>query len=220
MTTSLSDAGGNAAEIPLNRGSISAEDLRQVAIDVNAQLQAAAVKGLAGLEVFDIIDLRMLSGLMGELFAAALASRDSRLLKNPDIDGYPDLCDVSSGHFEPSWSDYRDFPMGGIEVKNTFGVKKPGAVIPPRATRVGKINSTLVWKAHHRNTNRLLALQSDYAGLVPQIVAGYFSDQLCPSDWTVKAEPKAGSTMTSFCSTKSSAFRKLSSNELFRLDMQ
>lgn len=166
------------------------------------------------LELFDIIDLRMLSGLVGEVFVAELCSRLPFLRKNPNIDGYPDLLDVSTKRAEASLASlpsdgYIKFPFGGLEVKNTFGVKKAKAAIPHRGSRVGLIDRKLVWKAHHRETNNLIALQSDYVDRVPQIIAAFFSAQLAPSDWTEKQQPAAGSTMTSFCQTTGSGFEKL-----------
>lgn len=172
------------------------------------------------LDLFDIIDLRMLSGLMGEMFALELAKLDSNLIKNPNIDGYPDLCDVSvegsQNVFNNASSDFFiDYPSGGLEVKNTFGVKKSGISIEPRKERKDKIQKTLVWKAHHRKTNRLVALHSDYIDRVPQIISAYFSDELLEEDWTVKQQPKEGSTMTSFCQTTPRAFAKLKSGLIF-----
>ena len=111
--------------------------------------------------------------------------------------------------------DYLAFPDGGLEVKNTFGVKRRGADLAQRQTRTGLIQKRLVWKAHHRMTNNLVGLHSDYIDGTPQIVAGYFASDLTVDDWTEKQQPKVGSTMTSFCQTRSSAFTKLSDGILF-----
>ncbi len=195
--------------IPLRKGSLTASALCAAANEVNLRLESASLKTQGQLDVFGIIDLRMLSGLLGELLTTTIANNDVRLVKNPNIDGYPDLCDFSWPTPNLNERDFINFPSGGVEVKNTFGVKKAGVGIGPRETRKGKIRSNLVWKAHHQRTNNLLALQSDYIHGTPQIIAGYFSHDLVPSDWTAKSNPSLNSTMTSFCQTKPSAFQKL-----------
>jgi len=174
------------------------------------------------LELYKIIDLRMLSGLIGELFVSNLSDVVPVLFKNPSIDGYPDLLNLSSvealNQYQSGSLDvYLNFPSGGIEVKNTFGVKKTGITYSDRDTRFSKAESgiswkiqrTLVWKAHHRETNHLLALHSDYVNQIPQIIGCFYSDELDPEDWSVKQQPKVGSTMTSFCATRPTAFAKL-----------
>ena len=180
--------------------------------------------GLGGvsLELYKIIDLRMLSGLVGELFVSELSKSTPYLEKNPWIDGYPDLLNIATSEalreFQHASNEvYLNFPFGGIEVKNTFGVKKTGINFQDRETRFArtetnrswKIQKTLVWKAHHRETNNLIALHSDYVDKIPQIIGVFFSDELDPEDWSIKQQPKEGSTMTSFSATKPSAFSKL-----------
>ncbi len=201
--------------IPLINGSLLPSTLTAAAVEVNSRLVGSQQAVRDVLDLYDIIDLRMLSGLIGELFSTAASHADHRLSKNPNIDGYPDLCDMSGRRRTYSMSDYIAFPDGGLEVKNTFGVKRAGGDIGPRQTRAGLIQRQLVWKAHHRTTNNLVALRSDYIAGVPQIVAGYFSSDLVPDDWTEKQQPKEGSTMTSFCQTRPSAFEKLRKGPLF-----
>ena len=167
--------------------------------------------------VFEVLDFRMLSGTVGESFVSTMAATVAELQKNPNIDGYPDLMDVSQPSFREDvdrWleSDMRQFiayPHGGLEVKNTFGTKKTGSELLPGEERITRINRKLDWKAHHRTTNYLLATLSDFIGDCPQIVAAMFSDALTEDDWAVKQNPKAGSTMTSFSVIKSSGYEKL-----------
>ncbi len=213
----------SASEAPLKlkRGTVPIELMVQAANNVNARLRAAGSStGPIRLDLYEIIDLRMLSGLMGEMFSAEVSKLDERLLKNPNIDGYPDLCDVSrTGQREKvaamTLNAFLSYADGGYEVKNTFGVKKPNTHIANRETRLPNIQRKLVWKAHHRETNYLLAIHSDYIDRMPQIIACFYSDQLAESDWTVKQQPKEGSTMTSFCQTTPSAFDKLKSGLKF-----
>ena len=210
-------------QLCLVQGQLSTELLARAAEVVNSKLRAAiAQRDGIRLDLYDIIDLRMLSGLIGEMFSTELCKLDKRLLKNPNIDGYPDLCDISAPGAAArannlSLADFIAYQHGGFEVKNTFGVKKAKTHITPRDTRLPNLQKNLVWKAHHRETNNLIAVQSDYIEGVPQIIAGFYSDELTQDDWTVKQQPKAGSTMTSFCQTTPAAFAKLKKGLQFYL---
>ena len=125
--------------IPLINGSLLPSTLTAAAVEVNSRLVGSQRAVRDVLDLYDIIDLRMLSGLIGELFSTAAAHADHRLSKNPNIDGYPDLCDMSGRPRKYSMSDYIAFPDGGLEVKNTFGVKRAGDEIGLRQTRAGRI---------------------------------------------------------------------------------
>ena len=118
------------------------------------------------------------------------------IIKDNDIKNYP-------------FNYFKAYPHGGIEVKNTFGVKKPKTDLKPRDSRLGKIQKKLVWKAHHQYTNNLLALHSDYISNIPQVIGIYYANNLTISDWTITQKPKEGSTMTSFCQTETSGFIKI-----------
>lgn len=196
-------------------GTVTPFQITESAEEVNERLSRSQQVMGHVLDLYDIIDLRMLSGLIGELFSSVMSSRDRRLQKNPNIDGYPDLCDVSRGGRQWTPTDYLSFPDGGLEVKNTFGLKRSGVEIGHRMTRRNLVQRQLVWKAHHRTTNNLVALRSDYLNGIPQIVAGYFSSNLAVEDWTEKQQPKVGSTMTSFCQTRPTAFEKLKQGLIF-----
>ena len=200
--------------IRLNSGELSIDTISAAVSTVNDQLHRVQQKQRYALDVFDVIDLRMLSGFIGELFVTSLSTSDPRLQRNPNIDGYPDLCDVSHNPQALVPADCLHYEFGGIEVKNTFGLKKSGTALHAREARRGRIQNRLIWKAHHRRTNHLLALQSDFVDRVPQIVSAFFSSELEPDDWTEKQNPKSGSTMTSFCQTRRSAFDKLQRRQL------
>lgn len=208
-------------DIELKEGKVSVGLLMTAAENVNEHLKNASrpIDGI-DLDLYDIIDLRMLSGLIGEIYANEVSSLHADLARNPDIDGYPDILDLSGLALNGDLSsftklDFLKFPRGGLEVKNTFGVKKSKASWAERECRFSHIQNILVWKAHHRQTNNLIALQSNYVDRVPQIVAGFFSSDLRESDWTEKQNPKEGSTMTSFCQTTRGAFEKLKKGILF-----
>ncbi len=212
------------SDIKLNAGNVSVELLMRAANNVNAHLRNAGrpIDGI-DLDLYDIIDLRMLSGLIGEIYANEISSLHEDLARNPDIDGYPDILDLTGLGLQGDLSsltkqDFLKFPHGGLEVKNTFGVKKSNSHWAERECRLDHIQNILVWKAHHRQTNNLIALQSNYIDRVPQIVAGFFADDLYEVDWTEKQNPKEGSTMTSFCQTTRNAFEKLKRGVLFSGD--
>ncbi len=176
--------------------------------------------------VFEVVDFRMLSGLLGEALVSDLSTRVDALLRNPNIDGYPDLVDVSQRKFREDFEKWKEFesnkfikyPYGGIEIKNTFGTKKSGVHLLPGDNRINKINNKLDWKAHHRTTNNLLGIFSDFVNRCPQIIAVMYCDKLEESDWAEKQNPKEGSTMTSFSVIKSSGWVKLKKGIKFCID--
>ena len=159
----------------------------------------------------------MMSGMIGESLVAAINQIVPELEKNPNIDGYPDLMDVSRQKFRADverWqmedmSRFVAYPHGGVEVKNTFGTKKGGTELSPGEQRIGRINRKLDWKAHHRTTNFLLAALSDFVDDCPQVVGVLYSDDLEEMDWNQKQNPRAGSTMTSFSTIAPSGVAKL-----------
>ncbi|MBA7501608.1 hypothetical protein ES706_00181 [subsurface metagenome] len=171
------------------------------------------------LNVFEIIDFRMISGLIGETLVSDISDNHAGLERNPNIDGYPDLLNASKPKYRLDIERWKagnlkafvKYPYGGIEVKNTFGTKKAKTNLAQGQTRLGKINNKLDWKAHHTYTNNLLALFSDFIDGCPQIVAVMFSDSLSESDWKEKQNPRENSTMTSFSVIEPSGWEKLRS---------
>ncbi len=188
---------------------IQIDTLRQVVDEVNGKLRM--IHGHRGLllNFFEVVDFRMLSGLVGEVLVSALADTCRDFVKNPSIDGYPDLLNaVTQKQIQTidrerlnDVSFFNSYPYGGLEVKNTFGTKKAlkgGADLQPGMTRIESIQPKLDWKAHHQDTNFLLGLVSDFVDGCPQIVAAMYSDALSKEDWSKKQQPKKESTMTSF----------------------
>jgi hypothetical protein len=142
-------------------------------------------------------------------------SSSASLRHNPNQDGYPDLLDVSqkesldyynsitavregyAGGAEKSmFSPYR---YGGIEVKATCG-NTPSA----RTLRKPLIGETRLpnlvsfeWKAHHRNTNRMVAILWDFLDGNPAAVACFYADDLTMDDWGKLVTPGEGSHTTS-----------------------
>lgn len=166
------------------------------------------------LDIFSVLDFRNLSGIVGETFVKELALLNSNLAKNPSLDGYPDLVQVSTpemkSYFDKSgYEEFKKFKYGGIEVKNTFGTKKQKADLIMGDQRINGINNKLDWKAHHQETNNLIALLSDYIDGIPKIVALCYSDTLVPNDWQDKQNPKGDSAMTSFSTIQKTGCSKL-----------
>lgn len=175
-------------------------------------------------DIFKIIDLRTLSGAIGETFVSEMAKVCPALKKNPSIDGYPDLVQCSTPEMLTYFKEYASkdskeaFYYGGIEVKNTFGYKKSKVELFNGEQRIDFIKKDLEWKAHHQKTNHLLGLYSDFINGYPTIVAAFYSDKLLPDDWTIKAEPKGNSAMTSFSTMQKTGFIKMLRGMLVCLD--
>jgi hypothetical protein len=176
------------------------------------------------LDIFKILDLRTLSGTVGETFVGEMSTILPALRKNPSIDGYPDLVQCSTDEMISYYEDYAEqdskepFFYGGIEVKDTFGYKKQRIDLFDGEQRLGRIQKRLQWKAHHQKTNHLLGLFSDYIDGYPTIVAAFYSDELTPEDWTVRAEPEGDSAMTSFSTLQTSGFAKMKAGIRICLD--
>lgn len=206
----------NNFPIQLSNLSVSIDDICSAIEETNTKLKfiADSTRELS-FNVFDVLDLRTLSGSIGETFVGEMSIICPQLKKNPSIDGYPDLVQYSSQEMISYFNDYasRDskepFLYGGIEVKNTFGYKKQGIDLFNGETRVSRINKRLEWKAHHQKTNHLLGLYSDFIDGYPTIVAAFYSDKLTTEDWTIRAEPKDDSAMTSFSTLQKSGFKKM-----------
>lgn len=206
---------------------LSIQSIVRAIESVNGKFQSIAERTAEiAFNVFEVTDFRMLSGLLGESLVTEISNAVDGLNKNPNLDGYPDLVDVSKKEYlddfllwqESDIGRFIKYPYGGIEVKNTFGTKKQGSQLQQGDKRIGHVNTKLDWKAHHRTTNNLLAVYSDFVDECPQIVAAMYSDELQEEDWAEKQNPKEGSTMTSFSVIRSSGCQKLKRGLLVCLD--
>lgn len=202
--------------IQLSNTNVTVETILKAIISTNTKLKNIADStDKMALNIFKILDLRTLSGTVGETFVGELSTIYPLLKKNPSIDGYPDLCQCSTNEMVKYFNEYASqdstepFRYGGIEVKDTFGYKNQGLDLFDGEQRIGRIQKRLQWKAHHQKTNHLLGLYSDYIDGYPTIVAAFYSDELVPNDWTVRAEPKGDSAMTSFSTLQVSGFEKM-----------
>lgn len=213
------------AEIVIQGGpSIPVSVIHRACTNANEVFRKLRECQSASVDIFEIIDFRMLSGLVGEVAIGMIAQESGCLMRNPNIDGYPDLICADTparrgeiAHaLESQPSYFVKYPHGGIELKNTFGVKASGKPeLLPGMTRIDSINRRLEWKAHHQRTNHLLGLLSDFVDGCPQIVAAMYCDSLEECDWSAKHQPKPGSAMTSFTVLQSSGFAKMRDRVIF-----
>ena len=193
----------------------SVKSVNQKLIDLNMNLK--------GVNLFEITDFRVLSGVVGELLAEDLASENEDFEKNPNLNGYPDILNLKSkdskSYFRKcSQSDFLKYKFGGFEVKNSFGSKKSVSSLLNNESRIGNINKKIDWKAHHRETNNLIALYSDFVDGNPMIVAVFYSNNLSEEDWRKVSIPKGNSAMTSFTTLTSEGYIKLKSGIKFCLN--
>ena len=206
----------NSTPIVLSDTSINVEDILIALNSTNDKLRSIAeFTRKLSLNIFKILDLRTLSGVVGEIFVGEMAKNISSLKKNPSIDGYPDLVQCVTPEMNAYFDLYakqdskETFKYGGIEVKNTFGYKKPGEDLFDGEQRIDRIKTPLEWKAHHQKTNNLLGLYSDYIDGYPTIIATFYSNKLVPEDWSVRQEPQGDSAMTSFSTLLNSGYKKM-----------
>jgi len=166
--------------------------------------------------IFEILGMRNLSAFIGELYAASLIKElGNNYIKNPHQDGYPDLLLIdsigkklldelrSNGQIREK-NPFSPFKNGGIEIKATCG----SVPTPERCRRLGLeekpdigdqrigVMTGYDWKAHHRETNNLVAIIWDFIDTVPRIVAVFFSSNLTENHWGVIVQPRAGGGRT------------------------
>lgn len=161
------------------------------------------------INIFETLGMRNLSGLVGEYFARSIMKLSGgKLQSNLHQDGYPDLCltdtKIKEQYFSSLYTEEngRKYPIskevfspykyGGIEIKATCGSTPSASEVPKPLVgeqRVSLINS-FDWKAHHRETNHLLAILWDFINGNPIIVAAFYQDELRIEDWGNIVKPK------------------------------
>lgn len=175
------------------------------------------------INIFEILGMRNLSGMVGEYFAKSVQKfSEGNLHSNLHQDGYPDLLLIDTEDkkqyfntlffekdkkiYPKDKSLFSPYKYGGIEIKATCGstpsashVAKP-AIGDQRIHLVNKFD----WKAHHRETNNLLAVFWDFMDEVPTIVACFYRNDLIEDDWGKIVQPKEGSGRTTSVSIMNS----------------
>ena len=139
---------------------IAVSDLIKAVESTNLKLQQ--LNNLSQkVQILKIMDFRVLSGMIGEIFAKELTVIYKSLKKNPYLNGYPDILECSSekliDYFNNATSDhFNKYKYGGIEVKNSFGSKKGKSSLSKGDTRINYIKKNIECKAQHREPNNLL----------------------------------------------------------------
>lgn len=181
------------------------------------------------INIFETLGMRNLSGMVGEYFARSIMKLSGKRLHcNLHQDGYPDLCltdtDIKKEYFNSlyivengkkypiSKEVFSPYKYGGIEIKATCGSTPSANKVPKPLVgeqRVSLLNS-FDWKAHHRETNHLLAVLWDFINGNPTIVAAFYNDNLCIEDWGKIVKPKEdGGRTTSVSIMNSRGIKKM-----------
>ena len=192
------------------------------------------------INIFQILGMRNLSGLVGEYFAKSIQINSSNSLQtNLHQDGYPDLLltnnekrllyytslfnEKNGKKYPIDKISFSPFKYGGIEIKATCGStpsssKKSKPLIGEQ--RIELLNK-FDWKAHHRETNNLLSILWDFIDEIPTIVACFYSNSLTPDDWGKIVQPKEGAGRTTSVSImNSSGIKKMCSGWIAVIDSE
>lgn len=186
------------------------------------------------INIFETLGLRNMSGMIGEYFARCVMKvAKGKLETNLHQDGYPDLLLVDTpekkAYFKTLYhqvdgrrrpvdkTHFSPFKYGGIEIKATCGSTPPSTKAPKPLIgeqRISLING-FDWKAHHRDTNHLLALFWDFIDGLPTCVAAFYQDSLVKDDWGKIVQPKTdGGRTTSVSVMKAKGVKKMCGNWL------
>lgn len=185
------------------------------------------------INIFEVLGMRNLSGLVGEYFAKSMERfSNGNLSSNLHQDGYPDLLLTDTNDKKEYLNSlinllckeaFSPFKFGGIEVKATCGTT-------PSASRLRKpvigeqriINMIgFDWKAHHRGTNNLLGILWDFIDTKPTIIACFFRNDLTENDWGNIVQPKdGGGRTTSVSIMKSCGVKKMCNGWIAVIDKQ
>lgn len=176
------------------------------------------------INIFEVLGMRNLSGMVGEYFAKSVERfSDGSLHSNLHQDGYPDLLRTNSleslSYYQSLYtviagkkypkdkSLFSPFKYGGVEVKATCG-STPSASVTPKPLigeqRISKLTS-FDWKAHHRETNNLLSIFWDFIDEVPTVAACFYRNDLTIDDWGKIVQPKSDGGRTTSVSIMTSA---------------
>ena len=161
------------------------------------------------INIFEVLGMRNLSGLVGEYFAKSVQIfSNNSLQSNLHQDGYPDLLLTNTieklDYFQSLYEEnngkkylkdkslFSPFKYGGIEIKATCGTTPPAKVIPKPLIGEQRINliNSFSWKAHHRETNNLLGIFWDFIDAIPTITACFYRNDLTIDNWGKIVKPK------------------------------
>lgn len=187
------------------------------------------------INIFQLLGMRNLSALIGEVFATTIIQENSELCrKNPHQDGYPDILLLDNLGLN-AWnciehlrdkSPFSPFETGGFEVKATCGstptpkVCKSNGCLKPE---IGDQRITMIngydWKAHHRETNNLFGIFWDFIDGKPIIISLFYSNHLTEKDWGKVIKPKKnGGRTTSLSIMNRGGVKKMYDNWIVMID--
>lgn len=193
----------------------------------------------SGVQVFEALGMRNLSGFIGEFFVSSLEYVSNKcLVKNPHQDGYPDLLLVNSEKalsyfnsiidivgekvYPKEKSLFSPFKYGGLEVKSTCGSTPSAKVMPKPLIGEQRIQilTSFDWKAHHRETNNLISIYWDFLDGLPTICAAFYRNDLTEDDWGRIVQPKEnGGRTTSVSIMNSQGVKKMCENWIAVIDI-
>lgn len=176
------------------------------------------------INIFEVLGMRNLSGMVGEYFAKSVQRFSHNALQsNLHQDGYPDLLLTSTperlAYFDTLYTVkngkrypkdkalFSPFLYGGIEVKATCGSTPSASVMPKPLIgeqRIANVNA-FDWKAHHRETNNLLSIFWDFIDEIPTIAGCFYRNDLTIDDWGKIVQPRANGGRTTSVSIMTSA---------------
>lgn len=161
------------------------------------------------INIFEVLGMRNLSGMVGEYFAKSVERfSGEKLHSNLHQDGYPDLLltntkerrdyyqslytEIAGKKYPKDKALFSPFKYGGVEVKATCGSTPSASVTPKPLIGEQRINklTTFDWKAHHRETNNLLSIFWDFIDEVPTVAACFYRNDLTIDDWGKIVQPK------------------------------
>ena len=199
--------------------SLEPSAIRECVVSSNIAIELLHdVSQLYGIDLFETLGLRNLSSFIGETLKNQIAHvLPDKLIRNPNQDGYPDLCTLTpegkvyidqnrmpDGSINPDKSLWSSYSYGGVEIKATCG-NTPSASVAPKP-KIGESRLPSMthaeWKAHHQETNRLLGVFWDFIDGLPTILAVFFRNDLDTTigetnkDWGKIQQPKAGAGRT------------------------
>lgn len=192
------------------------------------------------INIFEVLGMRNLSGMVGEYFAKSVERfAGGNLHSNLHQDGYPDLLltntqerlkyfqslytEMDGKKYPKDKSLFSPFKYGGVEVKATCG-STPSAAVTPKPLigeqRIKKLKS-FDWKAHHRETNNLLAIFWDFIDEVPTVVACFYRNDLTVDDWGKIVQPRSdGGRTTSVSIMTAAGVKKMCEGWIAIVDLQ
>lgn len=157
---------------------VSSEDIQFAALMTSNQLEDLPFT------LFQSINLKALSGMVGAIFALFLAERVGGIV-NPIEKGHPDIIPESGKNASEEL--LRNYPEG-LEIKCTVGNVAKGSDLETGQERLPQLTA-ITWQAHHREVESLMGLVIDFAGnikdrkLFPAITGVFYSGELSITDW-------------------------------------